>query len=56
MTAAPPLGWGVYAAMLRELQREYGVRTVLLMTDDSTGKARPLPLQPQVAEAATRCI
>jgi len=30
--------WGVYAAMLRQLQREYGVRTVLLMTDDSTGK------------------
>ena len=30
--------WAVYAAMLRELQREYGVRTVLLMTDDSTGK------------------
>ena len=30
--------WSVYLGMLRELQRTYGVRTVLLMTDDATGK------------------
>ena len=38
--------WGVYLAQLEELKRKYGVRTVLLATDDADGKVTGrLPLE-----------